>query len=97
MLTSKVVAHFGGNRSAVARAAGVSRQAVQQWGKYVPAYTAAKLAHEHIELTFDPADYATLEGLRRLRIRRTMRRTLANSRRASPAKKPPPPDAAAGA
>jgi hypothetical protein len=95
MLTSKVVAHFGGNFSAVARAAGVTRQAVQQWGKFVPAYTAQKLAAEN-GLELGEEDYASVEHLRRIRISRTMRRTLANSRRAEPVrKKSPPPSSSA--
>jgi hypothetical protein len=41
--TSDALEYFGGNLSALARAAGVSRQAVQQWGDVVPKRRARRL------------------------------------------------------
>ena len=82
MLTSTVLESFGGSLSAVARAAGVTRQAVQQWGKIVPEHTAMQLSKLY-KLPFQAEDYRGAEQLRRDRIKRTMRRKLAESRRAS--------------
>ena len=97
MLTSTVLEHFGRNLSAVARAAGVTRQAVQQWGKVVPEHTAWRLSKLH-ELAFREDDYTEIETIRRQRISRTMRRKVGGpSGRARKDKKPPEPTSAAGA
>ncbi len=42
MLTQTATAHFG-NNTKTAAALGISRQAVDQWGKYVPLMTALRL------------------------------------------------------
>ena len=73
MLTATALKHFGGNLSALARAAGCTRQAVQQWGKYVPEYTAWKLHKLHDGLAFNEDHYAQGELVRRQRIARTMK------------------------
>ena len=98
MLTAKVVLHFGGNFSALARAANVTRQAVQQWGAVVPEHTARHLHALHPKLDLREEDYLQAEQIRRERIQRSMKRRLRDSRRASAAdKKPPMPTPASGA
>jgi hypothetical protein len=82
MLTSKVIAAFGGNLSAVARAAGCTRQAVQQWGKLVPIVTARRLAKLH-GLKLREEDYEEVETVRRERIRRAMRKRTLEDRASS--------------
>jgi hypothetical protein len=80
MLTSSVIAAFGGNLSAAARAAGVSRQAVQQWGAVVPYQTALHLHRQH-KLELRKEDYVGAEKVRRDRIRRAMLSISAASRK----------------
>jgi hypothetical protein len=82
MLTSKVIAHFGGNLSAVARAAGCTRQAVQQWKRLVPIETARQLSKLH-GLKLREEDYAEVEVVRRERIRKAMRRRTLEDRASS--------------
>ena len=99
MLTAKVVLHFGGNFSALARAANVTRQAVQQWGSIVPEHTARHLHALHPKLDLREEDYLQAEQIRRERIKRSMRRRrLEAARRAGLSdKKPPVPTPASGA
>lgn len=42
MNTKEVIAHFG-SKSATARALGITRSAISQWGELVPLATAARL------------------------------------------------------
>jgi DNA-binding transcriptional regulator YdaS (Cro superfamily) len=55
--TSEVIDHFG-SQTAVARAIGISRSAVQQWKEKVPPLSAAKIAKAtRGRLKFDPSEY----------------------------------------
>jgi len=50
--TSNVLAYFGGNRGEVARAFSppLTRQAIRQWGEFVPELRARQLLEKHPDL-----------------------------------------------
>jgi len=58
MLSKDVFKHFDGNQAAVGRALGITRKAVNKWGRLVPPTQAYRL-HQMTEgrLLYDPADY----------------------------------------
>jgi len=46
-----------GTGAALARAVGVTPQAVSQWGELIPELQAARLALQTLALTYNPEDY----------------------------------------
>jgi hypothetical protein len=57
MKKTEAISHFG-NQAKIARAVGISRQAVSQWGEFVPPAIAALLAKiSGGKLIFDPSSY----------------------------------------
>lgn len=57
MLVSDVLEHFK-SRAEIARALGLSKKAVYQWGEHVPPLRAAQLQRiTHGKLKFDPGQY----------------------------------------
>lgn len=57
MKKQDAISYFG-TQAAIAQAAGISKQAVSQWGEFVPPAIATLLAEiSGGELTFDPSRY----------------------------------------